>query len=145
MNSAMLFYYPLPPLLGARLNLAVLIAALSLALGLADARQCCCQGLRCGAAEAFVGAALDSYPLHALHQKRTTPLACNFSFVLPFCAAFLGLECDVLFFLAVLQCCLVIQESSYTQYSVEPNCRVHITHPWCQRTIKCTLGTSALG
>ena len=47
-------------MLGARLVLAVLVAALSLALQLADVRQHCHHGLRCGAAEAFVGAALDS-------------------------------------------------------------------------------------
>ena len=57
MNSAVPFYCNLPPLLGARLILAVLVAALSLALWLADAMQCCHHGLRCGAARAFVGAA----------------------------------------------------------------------------------------
>ena len=59
-NAAVPFYCSLLPLLGARLVLAVLVAALSLALRLADVRQCCRHDLRCGAAEAFVGAALDS-------------------------------------------------------------------------------------
>ena len=59
-NAAMPFYCFLPPLFGARLILAVLVAALSLALHLADVRQRCRHGLRCGAAGAFAGAANDS-------------------------------------------------------------------------------------
>ena len=45
------------PLLGTRLVLAVLVAALSLALWLADAMQCCHHGRHWGAARAFIGAA----------------------------------------------------------------------------------------
>ena len=59
-NAAVPFYCFLPPLLGARLVLAVLVAALSLALRLADVRRRCRHGLRCRAAGAFVGAAHDS-------------------------------------------------------------------------------------
>ena len=59
-NSTVLVYCALPTLLGARLILAVLVAALSLALWLADVRQCYHYGLCCGAAGAFVGAAHDS-------------------------------------------------------------------------------------
>ena len=59
-NSAVPFYCSLLLLLGARLVLVVLVAALSLALWLAGMRQCCHHGLHCGAAEAFVVAAHDS-------------------------------------------------------------------------------------
>ena len=59
-NSAMTFYGFLLPLHGTRLVLAVLVAALSLALWLADVKQHYHQGLRCGVAGAFVGAAHDS-------------------------------------------------------------------------------------
>ena len=57
MKPAVHFVAFLLPLLGTRLVLAVLVAALSLALWLADTMQCYHHGLRCGPAKAFVGAA----------------------------------------------------------------------------------------